>query len=542
MWVLFGLIGVVSSILVLRRPLDDRLSDLHIYYGAIRHLQAGQPLYEFEAENGGPFTYPPFAALVLWPIGHLPEGVLQAIWMVLTCAAVVALAAAIGGALSPARHRRPLIVAAAAGALMLSAPVQSNLRFGQVSIFIVLLALVDGMGLTPARWRGILVGTAAAIKLTPLLFVAYFLISGRYRDAARAGVAFVGCAAVGAVLLPADSMAFWTGTIAQTERIGNLASLGNQSVHGMLLRVGIEPSSLPAIWAALVAVICGVALLRARRIGLDGRPVHAAVLVGCATVAASPVSWTHHQIWPVLAAMLLIAVPPGWRRAAGAALLATMVFSLGPLLSPVSMRPGVQFLFENARTLAAVTVCLAGFGGLAAVASRHSGQRTGLCVRQHTGQRSSQHTGSSQARRRLGWLRLGAASAAVIAFFAVQPLPAGADPTFKAYAMADAQNPRYFFVCHGAAGCAEFLGDRLINFAVTREKTKVRVNGVVSPAVARLEFHSAPGGAARDIPLLQVHAGQRIFSFRSANLAHGRLVVYGVDGAALATYTDELSP
>lgn len=525
LWALFVLLGLVSSVLVMRRPPDDRLSDLHIYVGAIRHLQAGQPLYEFEAANGGPFTYPPFAAIVLWPIGHLPEGLLQVSWLVLTCAAAATLAVAVGAALSRDPHRRPVAVAAAACALTISAPIQSNLRFGQVSVFIVLLALADGMGLTPARWRGVLVGVAAAVKLTPLLFVAYFVISGRYRDAARAGAAFVGCAAIGAAVLPAESATFWAGTIAQTSRIGNLASLGNQSVHGMLLRAGVDPGSLPVIWAALVAVICGIALWRARRIGLDGRPAHAAVLVGCATVAASPVSWTHHQIWPVLAAMLLIAVPPAWRRVAGVALLGTLVLSLGVLLRPVSMTPGLQFAFENARALATVGLCLVGFGGLAVAADRRPGRRA-----------------ATLRRGRRGWLRLGTAATAVLAFFAVQPLPAGADPTFKAYTMADAQNPRYFYACHGPADCAAFGAGRLVRFAIATEKTKVRVNGVVSADVARLAYTSAPGGAARDIPLLEVYPGQRLFSFRSASLAHGRLVAYGADGAALAAYTDELDP
>lgn len=525
LWAAFVLLAAGSSVLVLRRPAGDRLSDLHIYQGAVRHLQAGESLYGYVAENGGPFTYPPFAALVLWPIGPVPAGVLQAVWMALTCLAVAALAAAVGGALSPAPHRRPVAVAAAACALMVSAPVQSNLRFGQVSLFIVLLSLVDGMGLTPARWRGLLVGFAAAIKLTPLLFVAYFLVAGRYRDAGRATAAFVGCAAIGALLLPAESATYWTEAVRTTSRIGDLASLGNQSVHGMLLRVGVSERHLPLLWAALVAVLCGVALLRARRIERDGRPVAAAVLVGCATVAASPVSWTHHQVWPVLAAMLLVAVPPAWRRAAGVALLGTMVVSLGPVLSSVAPTPGTQFLFENARALAVVVICLAGFGGLAAVAGQQAGQQAG----RHAGYRR-------------GWLRLGAAAAVTLAFFAVQPLPAGADPTFKAYAMADAHNPRYFFACHGPAECAEFAGDQLIRFAVTRERTKVRVNGVVSAEVARLEYRSAPGGAARTIPLLEVYPGQRMFSFRSANLAHGRLVAYDAAGGRVAAFSDELDP
>ncbi|MBO4208205.1 glycosyltransferase 87 family protein [Micromonospora echinofusca] len=538
LWSVFGVVAAVSSVLVLRRPTWDRLSDLHIYYGAISHLHDGQPLYEFVAENGGPFTYPPFAALVLWPIGLLPEVVVQAGWLVATCAAVAAIAVATGRALahrnpptgralasrnpltgaSTAEQRRQLLVPAAACVLMISAPVQSNLRFGQVSIFIVLLALVDGMGLTPARCRGVLVGVAAAIKLTPLLFVVYFLAARRYRDAGRAAAAFVGCAALGAAVLPADSWTFWTGTVVNTSRIGNLASLGNQSLHGMLLRIGVTPDDLPPLWAALVAVICGVALLRARQLDRARQPAHAAVLVGCATVAASPVSWTHHQIWPVLAAMLLIGAAGVVQRVAGAALLGAMVFSLGALLNQLSVTTGMQFLFENARTVGTLTVCLAGFGGIAvATVGVH---------RPAPGRRTA--------------LRVATTAMVTLAFFAVQPLPAGADPTFKAYTLADAGNPRYFFVCRSQAECAEFGAGAAISFGVTAEKTKVRVNGVVDGRVTRLEYQSAPGGAARRIPLLPLYPGQRVFSFRSANLSHGRLVAYGPDGAPLATYTDEL--
>ncbi|MDG4831173.1 glycosyltransferase 87 family protein [Solwaraspora sp. WMMD1047] len=515
-WLLYGITAAVSVALVLRRPSWDRLSDLHIYHGAVRHLRSGSPLYSYVADNGGPFTYPPFAAVILWPIGALPEPVVQAGWLAATCAAVVAIAVALGGVLAVAGPRRQLVIAAVACALLVSAPVQSNLRFGQVSIFIVLLALVDGMGLTPARYRGLLVGMAAAIKLTPLLFVGYFLLARRYRDAARAGAAFVGCAVVGAAVLPGDSLTFWSGTIVNTSRIGNLASLGNQSLHGMLLRVGVDGNTLPVLWAALVVVVCGVALLRARALESAGQPAYAAVLVGCATVAASPVSWTHHQVWPVLAAMLLIGTRGVARRAAGFALLTVLVLSLGALLSQVSRTTGLQFLFENARALAAIAICLAGFGAVAVTAGR-------------------------RAPARRGGLRVAAVAAVTLAFFAVQPLPAGADPTFKAYAMSDVDNPRYFFVCRTRADCAAFAAGAPIRIGTAAERTKVRVNGVVDATIARLEYQSAPGGAARVIPLLPVYPGQRAFSFRSANLSHGRLVAYDAAGTPVATYTEELA-
>lgn len=569
-WALFAGIATVSSLLVIRRPPSDRLADLHIYYGAAQAVQSGQPLYGYAAGNGGPFTYPPFAMVVLRPITAIPEPVLRVVWLVLTCAAVAAIAMTVGPALTAAagptqstrragRRASMLVVAATACAVLLSAPAQSNLRFGQVSVFIVLLALVDAVGLTPARYRGLLVGVAAAIKLTPLLFVAFFLLARRRADAARAGAAFVAAAGLGAAVLPSDSWQYWTGTMVRTSRIGDLAALGNQSVHGILLRAGVEPGALPLVWAVLIVALCGTALLRARRLQLDGRPGHASVLVGCATVAASPVSWTHHQIWTVLAAMLLVASHGPLRRAAGTLLLVAMTVSLGVLLRDASTYPGVQFLFENARILGTVTVCLAGFGAAAAVATATGTGSVASADPASTG--SSASTGPSRGTgcpvglrslARVG-LRAATVAAATLACFALLPLPAGADPTFKAYAMDDAGNSRYFFVSRAwatahigaAAPDVPWLGTHrfgVVRFGVLREKTKVRVNGVVDASVARLEYQSAPGGRPRTIPLLQVSTGKREFSFRSANLAHGKLVAYGTDGRTLATFTEELDP
>src|SRR2546430_13438160 len=55
--------------------------------------------------------------------------------------------------------------------------------------------------------------------------------------------------------------------------------------------------------------------------------LYAAVVVGCATVAASPVSWTHHQVWTVLAGLLLVAGGGRARLTSGLALLVVMTRS-----------------------------------------------------------------------------------------------------------------------------------------------------------------------------------------------------------------------
>lgn len=218
----YVLYAVAATFAVVRRPLIDRQADLNVYYGAIHAVGHGAALYSYAAANGDPFTYPPFAVLALWPIGWVPEQTLRVVWTLLTCVAVLALAWCVVRAV--AQRRRAAALWATGLALLVSAPLQSNLRFGQVSVFVILLAFADVSGLVPRRWRGVLVGVAAAIKLTPLLFIGYLLVTGQRRAAAVAAATFTACGVLAAAVLPADSWTFWTHAIVATARVGDLCS------------------------------------------------------------------------------------------------------------------------------------------------------------------------------------------------------------------------------------------------------------------------------------------------------------------------------
>lgn len=50
-------------------------------------MTRGLPLYDFAAANADPFTYPPFAALLFWPLAHLPFVLAGILWTVGTLAA-----------------------------------------------------------------------------------------------------------------------------------------------------------------------------------------------------------------------------------------------------------------------------------------------------------------------------------------------------------------------------------------------------------------------------------------------------------------------
>jgi alpha-1,2-mannosyltransferase len=290
-WLPAFLIAIVTGYAALTRPAGPRLSDLDVYLGAVTGLTHGQSLYDFILGNA-PFTYPPFAGLLMAPLTGVPKPVLQLLWTLATIATVILI-----GRLSG--RDTPLI----ALALFLSAPVSSDLRYGQVSLFLGLLILVDIQRI-PGRAQGILIGVAAAIKLTPLIFIPMLWLGGRRRAARDAAATFLACGMTAALILPGDSWRYWTTEVRDVNRLGFIDSLGNQSLNGALIRLNILPPVRPLLALFLGGLITLIALYRARKLARNGDWLAATITVGAASIVLSPVSWTHHQIWLVLAACL----------------------------------------------------------------------------------------------------------------------------------------------------------------------------------------------------------------------------------------------
>jgi alpha-1,2-mannosyltransferase len=339
-WWVAGAVATVTVGAVMSRPVEVRLSDLSVYLGAAAGLDHGASLYDF-IRGDAPFTYPPFAGLLFRPLSWLPRSLVQLVWSLATVGVVAGLGLLV--ARSFARHLSGVL----ALVLMLSAPVSSNLKSGQVSIFLAGLIAVDVLALRRTPWFGSLIGLAAAIKLTPLIFIPMLWLAGRRAAAVTATAVFAGCTAVGALALPADSWRFWTGELFQASRLGSIRSVGNQSLNGALLRFGVPPDLRTVLVLAVGGTIAAVALWRAAALARSGDWFAAMVVTGAASVVLSPVSWTHHQVWLVLA-MLLPVRGPIWTRAAWTATV------LGVMLLPVTaLGPPV---WSNARLLLAVAV------------------------------------------------------------------------------------------------------------------------------------------------------------------------------------------
>ncbi|HEX7303772.1 glycosyltransferase 87 family protein [Lentzea sp.] len=322
--------------------------DSGVYRAGALALLHGQPLYAPLAaipdwSPALPFTYPPIAAVVFLPLAALP---VQLAWGVLAAGTVTALGASVrlaGGA----AWSLPL--------LLCLEPVWRTVGLGQVNVLLMALVLVDVLALRGSRFSGVLVGVAAAVKLTPLVFVAHLLVTGRPRDAARALAAFGGLAVAGLVLLPGDAVRYWTSEMLGANKASGNAWWGNQSVSGLVHRAA---DGSPVLLAVLVLMVLAVAACVARAFHLRGDPVAAVLVTAFAGLLVSPISWTHHWVWVAPLCAVLLAR----RRFVLAA--AVVVLGTGWLFALVPRGEGQELRWTPLESVAGNAYVLAGLAAL----------------------------------------------------------------------------------------------------------------------------------------------------------------------------------
>ncbi|MDO3682433.1 glycosyltransferase family 87 protein [Micromonospora sp. C28ISP2-4] len=284
--------------------------DLQVYYGALTYwARDGGEIYDFlrpGTQYG--FTYPPFAALVMLPMAYLPW---SAAIVVSVTATVLASAVVIWRLLDPVARRSGWTRwFALAVALCLAAayePMRETVNFGQVNMLLLFLVAVDLLWLLPARsrWAGVGIGLATAIKLTPGIFIVYLLVTGRW----RAALTTVGTAAVATLvaagLFPDASREFWTEALWNTDRVGELAFVSNQSLRGVVARLDPQHPSTIA-WLVLVLLTLVVWAWRSRAAVAAGDEATGLALTGAVMCLVSPVTWVHHLVWLLPGLILLV--------------------------------------------------------------------------------------------------------------------------------------------------------------------------------------------------------------------------------------------
>ncbi|MDI2032055.1 glycosyltransferase 87 family protein [Saccharopolyspora sp. TS4A08] len=282
-----------------------------------------------------PFIYPPFAALLFIPLTWLSET--AAVVVVALCSHLAILVTAYSLARS-SRHLAPHAgrVAVATALLLpwltIIEPSRETLNYGQINL--VLMGLVAADCLLPrTRWpRGMLVGIAAAIKLTPLGFLLLFLLRKDYRAMSITGVTFATTVFVGFLAAPRDSADWWLDKMLSTGDSFGTVYAGNLTLRSLLAKQELTGFALNSLWIGgslllLVLAIMGI------RYALSVRDVPLALMINAVWVLlVSPISWSHHWVWagPALALVFVMSLRNRWYGMTIAVVISAITVLAGP--------------------------------------------------------------------------------------------------------------------------------------------------------------------------------------------------------------------
>jgi len=305
--------------------------DLDVYIRGAAAVMHHQSLHGVDLQ-GQLFTYPPFAALFFVPLELL--GNVDARW-VLTAASIGCYVVVINVCARRLGMNRATATMVGFAGLTFE-PFARTILLGQINLVLLALVVIDCL-VVPVRHRGMLIGVAAGIKLVPGAFILFLILKREWGAVGRAVAVFAVTVAVGSVIAPRDSWQFWSGGFIKLSRFGPDAVIrgDNQSLTGALMRLSHELSPPAAITLLLSLGAMTLGLVAAKRQIGAGNDVNGLVCIGFASLLASPVSWTHHWVWAVLALMVLVQD----RRRAAAAVLGA-VFVIGPMW----LTPRGQFL------------------------------------------------------------------------------------------------------------------------------------------------------------------------------------------------------
>lgn len=308
--------------------------DLGVYRKAADFIAAGANPYDAATFNTSDlrWQYPPFALLLVAPLHFVPLESLFAFWATFAIAlpllAMIAVAARrILGPTSMTLAtvaRRTLLVAALTVVAVSASAVLNTFHLGQIGVLLAALVFWDlvapdswrGFG----RWRiprGVGVGLATAVKLTPAIFIVHLLITRQWRTAINAILTTLASWTLAFVIFPSFSVYFWfqgglfrAASDNSPERIVHEDNIAIGAAFDRIrIDMGADIATMSATPRLAIMVVAGVVgLLAAAYLHRSGRGMLAVLVVGLTATLVSPVSWLHHGTFLALLAPVVLLV------------------------------------------------------------------------------------------------------------------------------------------------------------------------------------------------------------------------------------------
>ena len=321
--------------------------DIYVYrLGAVSLADGpdGYQLYTFST-RGLPFTYPPFAALLFYPLAFLTEPQSMLLITAIICALSYWCAYLLYSYARSRSWRLPLqkhlghwgMVSVIAALIWMCGPWRLTTHFGQINAIILALILADFMRPATRVPRGVLLGIAAGIKLTPLAFGLLLLMRKDWKGIATLGASFAATVGIGFLVIREESLTFWFHALRDTSRVGWFSYFDNVSIMGALTHAGLQhhltATALSVVQVALtllivlVTAVLLVPLIRARALMAQ------LALTAFMMLQISPISWSHHNTWYplMLAAVVMEIFPLMYQR------VSSFVFTLAVVLATAAL-------------------------------------------------------------------------------------------------------------------------------------------------------------------------------------------------------------
>lgn len=297
-------------------PHTPNTIDLQVYVYAVKDMLRGNDIFLTRTPGWHLyFIYPPVAAVLMTPLAFGPYLFWQLTW---TLAGVGAQQSVLRRCGVPRGWRLSLVGCAA---LLAVEPIRTTLGYGQVNTFLMALVVADLLPRwpgAPVRRRpqqGWLVGLAASVKLTPLLFGVFAFLLGRRRVAVVAALSFLVFTGIGYVFLPRNTVEFFGGLAGGDTRTASPLYVGNQSLLGVFYRLADTSRTTTLVGLGVAGVVALIGAGVAVHWWRAGQRVFAIALVGLCTNLASPLSWTHHYVWILpMGVAVVTQVLPRWVR------------------------------------------------------------------------------------------------------------------------------------------------------------------------------------------------------------------------------------
>lgn len=291
--------------------------DMEIYRDGAKAFLDGTQLYGVGLPTtfgiNLPFIYPPMAAILFIGFAKLSVPmaglVITVLNLVLIWFIVERILSATAGAL--ARAQRVWLALALGCVFACVEPSVQTLGFGQINIVVMALVVADLM-ITAPRWpRGVLIGLAIAIKVTPAVFGLMFLVKKDWKALGTLIAATIGWNGIAWIIDPKNSAQFFFHELPAGMNFGDtLAYGGNVSLRSVVARFYHQGTTQSVLWAILVLIALGLTVWALRRcFTVAGgatwlQMITAGTVTGIFGLLASPISWSHHWVWLIPVIML----------------------------------------------------------------------------------------------------------------------------------------------------------------------------------------------------------------------------------------------